>query len=116
MTRPLIAAWAVLCVGAISALASFEPWLFGFLTSIPFGDKAGHFGLFGLLTLVLVWSNLGGNPALGVLIAVLLVVLEESAQLFIETRTFSMADFSASILGVCSAASLFYVYRSKAAT
>lgn len=72
--------------------------------------------MFGLLTLVLVWSNVDRSPALGVLIAILLVVLEESAQLFVETRTFSMADFSASILGVCSAASLSYIYRTKAAT
>lgn len=112
--RVLFAVLAVLCIAAISVLASLEPRVFGFLTHIPYGDKLGHFGLFGLLTLVLMWSSPGRSPFPGVLIAILLVALEESAQLFVETRTLSIADFSASILGVFAAATLFCVYRSKA--
>lgn len=80
---------------------------FNFVASIPFGDKLGHFGLFGLL-------SLGANFAFklktfqvknlrlyaGSLLVLLFVILEELSQYFIPNRTLDIADFFADALGI----------------
>ncbi|HIL39661.1 MAG TPA: trypsin [Methylococcales bacterium] len=80
---------------------------FDFTRAIPYGDKLGHFCLFGILTLL-------GNLALkmrlvtiarfkiylGSLLVLLFVTVEELSQEFIATRTLDYGDLVADFLGV----------------
>jgi len=80
----------------------------GFLNEIPFGDKAGHFILYGILTLLLdltlIRLLLTRSPkriALSTgLILALLIGLEEFSQQFFSKRTFDLIDLGFSYLGV----------------
>jgi VanZ family protein len=82
--------------------------ILGVLNSIPYADKAGHFILYGILTLLLDLSFLRSfrdhSPSLLVfriaLILALLIGLEEFSQQYFAKRTFSLADLAASYLGV----------------
>ena len=74
----------------------------------PYGDKAGHFILFGLLTLfidlTLFRSFRSQSPKLvavisGLILAVL-IGLEEFSQQYFANRTSSLTDLMASYLGV----------------
>lgn len=79
-----------------------------FVNTIPFGDKIGHFVLYGILTLLLdltlIRSLPHRNPKLIVLssgaILAVFIGLEEYSQQFFASRTFSIADLAASYLGV----------------
>ncbi|GJQ53241.1 MAG: hypothetical protein HKUEN02_20880 [Anaerolineaceae bacterium] len=72
----------------------------GFINQIPYGDKAGHFLLFGILTLLLDLTFIRSLPnrdpklvALLVgLILALLIGAEEYSQQFFNSRTFSLLD------------------------
>jgi VanZ family protein len=79
-----------------------------YVNRIPFGDKIGHFALYGTLALLVNLSLFRWKPAWnrvwiavvsGVTLALLIGVEEFSQQLFAE-RTFSLADLAASYLGV----------------
>lgn len=80
----------------------------GFINQIPYGDKAGHFLLFGILTLLLdltfIRSLPNRNPKLVALstglILALLIGAEEYSQQFFTSRTFSLLDLAFSYLGV----------------
>ncbi|MBV6402260.1 MAG: hypothetical protein CNIPEHKO_02566 [Anaerolineales bacterium] len=80
----------------------------GFINQIPYGDKAGHFLLFGILTLLLNLTFIRSLPnrdpklvALSVgLILALLIGAEEYSQQFFNSRTFSLLDLAFSYLGV----------------
>ncbi|MEB2334938.1 MAG: VanZ family protein [Anaerolineaceae bacterium] len=80
----------------------------GFINKIPYGDKAGHFLLFGILTLLLDLTFLRSLPnrdpklvALSVgLILALVIGAEEYSQQFFNSRTFSWLDLAFSYLGV----------------
>lgn len=80
----------------------------GVVNSIPHGDKAGHFFLYGILTLLLDLAFLRARrdiyPKLIVLrigsILALLIGIEEYSQQFFDKRTFSLIDLAASYLGV----------------
>jgi polysaccharide biosynthesis protein VpsQ len=85
----------------------------GFLYAVynfPFGDKVGHFFLFGLLSLVVNLSVLGSVPGLQPelqrkavktsLILALLVGLEEFSQRWFPARTSDLFDLLASYLGI----------------
>jgi VanZ family protein len=80
----------------------------GFINRIPFGDKAGHFILYGTLTLLIDLALLRPLPpprrqllVLRVaLILALLIGLEEYSQQFFATRTFDLVDLAFSYLGV----------------
>lgn len=83
--------------------------LLGFLNRIPFGDKVGHFILYGILTLLLDLTLLRSKrftlrPSLLVLrVALILAVLigiEEYSQQFFAKRTFDLVDLMFSYLGV----------------
>jgi VanZ family protein len=82
--------------------------ILGFVNRIPFGDKFGHFVLYGILTLLLDLSLFRAFPTrrpklialtTGLILA-LLIGFEEISQQFFVNRTFSMADLAASYLGV----------------
>jgi len=80
----------------------------GLVNSIPYGDKAGHFLLYGILTLLINLTFIRAHPdsspgsivlRIGLILA-LLIGLEEVSQQFFEKRTFSLVDLAASYLGV----------------
>jgi len=78
------------------------------LYRFPYGDKVGHFVLFGLLNFFLTQAFLSSQPpprrkwvagSTGLILA-LFVALEEGSQQFFSTRTFDLLDLTASFLGV----------------
>ena len=94
----------IIVLADMGALPSFlQVW-----NDLPYGDKAGHFILYGILTLLidltLFRSFQFQRPKLvavisGLLLAVL-IGLEEFSQQYFANRTFSLMDLSASYLGV----------------
>ena len=86
---------------------------FSFVHAIPFGDKLGHFGLFGTLTLISILATRYRTFQLGFLniyyaaagVAVF-VVCEEISQLLLPLRTFDPVDLSADFLGILVATGL----------
>jgi VanZ family protein len=74
----------------------------------PYGDKLGHFILFGILNFILTLTFLRALPnrtrnwvALSVgLILVVAVTAEEFSQRYFASRTFDLVDLSASYLGL----------------
>lgn len=89
---------------------------FDFVGSIPFGDKLGHAGLFGLLTLfAIVGSNFNfvifkkARIYYGVIIVVLFVVIEELSQVFIPSRTFDLFDLAADLVGIILATVIVFI-------
>jgi VanZ family protein len=79
-----------------------------FITRIHYADKAGHFILYGILTLLINLSLCRSLPLrsrkwlviFSSLILALLIGLEEFSQQYFANRTFSLSDLSASYLGV----------------
>ena len=78
------------------------------VNEIPYGDKAGHFILYGILTLLLDLSLMRSLPnrspqrvvvSTGLILA-LLIGLEEISQQYFPSRTFDMIDLTFSYLGV----------------
>ncbi len=80
----------------------------GFVYEVPWGDKAGHFILYGILALLLNLSLFRARPdqspkqlavKCGLTLA-LLIGLEEFSQQFFANRTFDLIDLTFSYLGV----------------
>ena len=80
----------------------------GFIAAIPYGDKWGHFFLFGTLTFITILATqfhrfsaprLNAVYSAPLLIAIV-VALEETSQLFLDTRTFEWLDLVADALGI----------------
>ena len=82
--------------------------IFKEVNQIPYGDKVGHFGLYGLLafllasTCFLIWP---AQPPLGLaiisgLFLSILIGIEENSQKYFSGRTYSTQDLIASYLGV----------------
>ena len=82
--------------------------ILGFINRIPYGDKFGHFILYGILTLLVdlafIHSHQGISPRLIVLriafILALLIGLEEYSQQFFASRTSDWVDLIFSYFGV----------------
>lgn len=82
--------------------------LLSVINRIPFGDKMGHFILYGILTLLIDLTLLRSLRGLSsrllvfrvALILALLIGLEEYSQQFFAKRTFNLADLASSYLGV----------------
>jgi VanZ family protein len=82
-------------------------FLFKFVRNTPYGDKAGHFILMGLFSLLLnmalscktvkLWKL---NLLMGSLIVALVVTLEEFSQLFIRYRSFDPVDLVFDYTGI----------------
>lgn len=75
---------------------------------IPYGDKIGHFVLYGILILLLDLTSIRSLPnrspkliivTMGLLLA-LLIGLEEFSQKYFSKRTFDLVDLTFSYLGV----------------
>jgi hypothetical protein len=80
---------------------------FEFVASIPYGDKLGHFCLFGFLTLganfafkLKSYKLLSFNVYIGSIAVLLLVLIEELSQYFIPSRTLDATDLLADIVGI----------------
>jgi VanZ family protein len=83
--------------------------VFYFLEYVPGGDVTAHFALFALLSFAVcsafaeraegAWRRARVTAVLAVL-----AVLEEASQSAIPTRTFSLVDLSASLLGLATGA------------
>ena len=82
--------------------------IFGSLNWIPFGDKIGHFVLYGILTLLIDLALNRSLPTprrrlliirIGLILA-LLIGLEEYSQQFFAKRSFDLVDLAFSYLGV----------------
>jgi polysaccharide biosynthesis protein VpsQ len=80
----------------------------GFIYEVPFGDKVGHFILYGLLTLLVDMALIRARPdqsrkrlamQCGLVLA-LLIGLEEFSQQYFSSRTFDLVDLTFSYLGV----------------
>jgi VanZ family protein len=80
----------------------------GAVYDFPYGDKVGHFVLFGLLSLVANLSVFEARPnadrkrlaVITSLILALLIGLEEFSQRYFPTRTSDWLDLTASYLGM----------------
>jgi VanZ family protein len=91
---------------------------FDFVRTIPYGDKLGHAGLFGFLTLLVVIGSkfrtfICGkiNIYYGALLVVIFVVGEEVSQAFIPSRTFDLVDLAADSVGIILAINFSYLIR-----
>jgi VanZ family protein len=75
---------------------------------LPFGDKAGHFILYGILALLINWTLFRSLPSqsrkwiavFSGLTLALLIGLEEFSQQFLAERSFDLVDLTFSYLGV----------------
>jgi len=82
--------------------------ILGFVNRIPYGDKAGHFVLYGILTLLIDLAFIRSLPSPRrklilfqvALILAFLIGLEEYSQQFFPNRTFDLVDLAFSYLGV----------------
>jgi len=82
--------------------------ILSYINRIPYADKVGHFILYGVLALLINLTLFRSLPArsrkwvavVSGLILALLIGLEELSQRNFSTRTFSLADLSASYLGL----------------
>jgi len=88
---------------------------FDFIRSFPHGDKLGHIGLFGFLTLTAIiglkFRSLGCGKFriyIGAVLVSLFVVVEECSQAFIPSRTFDFADLAADFVGILLAIVVAY--------
>jgi len=80
---------------------------FQFIASIPYGDKLGHFCLFGLLTLMMNFAFklksfkvCSMELFLGTMLVVTFVIVEEFSQYYIPNRTFDLFDLLADFIGI----------------
>jgi hypothetical protein len=80
---------------------------FKFVASIPYGDKIGHFCLFGLLTLgvnfafkLKFYTLVSFEIYVGSTVVFFLVLLEELSQYFIPSRTLDVTDLLADVVGI----------------
>ena len=107
---------------AVIVLADYGnlPHSISALYDFPYGDKVGHFFLFGLLTFFLTRAFLSSFPskprgwvALSIgLILALFIALEEWSQQLFPTRTFDLLDLLASYVGIVAFA-ILAVYWGK---
>ena len=82
--------------------------ILGVINEIPYGDKAGHFILYGILTLLIDLALFRSFPQVSrrlivfrvALVLILLIGLEEFSQQYFPNRTFDLVDLTFSYLGV----------------
>lgn len=107
--RYFAALFLIFIIGLIVlADADLLPDFINAIYDFPNGDKVGHFVLYGLLNFFITRAFLsslptrrGGWVTLSVgLILALFVALEEFSQKYFASRTFSLLDLTASLLGI----------------
>jgi len=101
--------WTAAAVGTTTLLliwgTAFNGYRFGpvraVLRALPYGDKVGHFGLYGVITLGLALLVRTRTQAVGAGLAVLLLGIgDEFRQLLEPRRNFSITDVMANLGGV----------------
>jgi VanZ family protein len=100
--------FALFLIGIIVLADTGRLGILGIVYSIPYADKVGHFVLYGILALLVnltLFQTLPDRSRVWVavisgLLLALLIGLEEFSQRNFPMRTFSLADLSASYLGV----------------
>lgn len=105
---PLTTALVLFVLWAIfEANSGKEAVVFQWVHSFPYGDKLGHFAVYGLLVLMLNlcfrFQTLGQNWCkvyLGSAIVTSFAVAEEISQYFIPSRTFDLYDLAADAAGI----------------
>jgi len=80
---------------------------FDLVLYIPYGDKLGHFILYGLLSVLTdialnhkCWLVRNYRIPIGAIIVLVLAIAEEMTQLFLSTRTFDVLDILADMAGI----------------
>lgn len=106
--KTLTVIYLVILAGII-ALADVKStsYLLDFVGAIPYGDKIGHFVLFGIFAF-LANLSLGVRSVgigklrylLGSLIVLVIITFEEFTQIFMRGRTFSLIDLLCGYAGV----------------
>lgn len=93
---------------------------FNFVRALPYGDKLGHFCLFGTLTLGATIAfkfksiSLGGCPIYwGTLIVTVFVILEELSQGLVASRTLDIIDLLADGVGIAVFTAISYYLSRK---
>ena len=81
--------------------------LFSLIRSLPHGDKLGHLGVYGTLTILSIIAlkfktlTLGKSKIYhGTCLIFMFGLCEEFSQLFFATRTFDFLDMSANFIGI----------------
>ncbi len=103
----ILFAFLLLVIIVLADMGALPPFL-QVWKDLPYGDKAGHFILYGILTLLVDLALFRSHPnrsrklltITSGLILALLISLEEFSQRFFANRTFSLKDLTASLLGV----------------
>lgn len=93
---------------------------FDFVRTIPYGDKIGHVGLFGFLTLLSI-IGLGFRSVAfnrlriyyGCILVLIFVFVEEFSQIFISSRTFDLGDLAANLVGILIATAMCFWIKNK---
>jgi VanZ family protein len=106
--KPAALLFGLFIVGIVILANMGRLGILGFVNRVPYGDKAGHFILYGILTLLIDLSYLRphpeSNPILIVvrtaLILAFVIGLEEYSQQFFPKRTPDWLDLTFSYLGV----------------
>jgi VanZ family protein len=105
--RLTLLCYGILLIGIILIANRGGGHFWHFLTDLPLGDKAGHLGLVGTLSLLLNLSLKGRRaprPLSGIMLGSLLVAIvmtaEECSQAFFPSRTLDLFDGLANLAGV----------------
>jgi VanZ family protein len=115
---PALLLFAFICWITLQANNGNNNIFFDLVILIPYGDKLGHFMLYGTLSLLAVIAvtdkyllvNKFRIP-IGAIIVLLIAIAEELTQLFLSQRTFDLLDISANIVGVFIFPWLFYKFK-----
>ncbi len=109
----LLALVFIIFLSLLSLIATLKPNTFAFVNAHPWGDKVGHFLLFGFAAALLVLAlPTKASPVIAMLVISGLVILEEWLQRYSSSRTFSLTDLFASLSGVGFFTVMTAVYRS----
>ncbi|MEQ8469817.1 MAG: VanZ family protein [Marinoscillum sp.] len=104
---PSLLFFIFLCLIIYMADVDQKNWLMRLPKIIPFGDKVGHFTLYGLMAYLLNFTLSQRNITirnygipLGSLVVLGFAIAEEFTQLAFESRTFDLVDLLFDVLGI----------------
>lgn len=95
----------LLWVIALANRGEVAQW-FGIVRTLPYGDKWGHIGLYGVLTLLFNWAlgwralSIGAWAQWGTILVALFAVAEEMTQAWNPNRTLDIWDLAADAVGL----------------
>lgn len=117
---PSILFFAFICWIIYDADLGNSSWFLTFVKTVPFGDKLGHVGLYGALTLLLNLAlrcymlRVGGaSMQLGTVLVMAFALVEELSQGLFPSRTFDGADVVADVVGIVCGAHVAKILRSR---